>query len=112
MNVTQSRSTILGAFAVILIALCVLAWHDGPDANWDLRNYHLYNGFAILNGRFGRDLAPAQIQTFHPPGLDVVYFWLRERLNDRPSLLDSILTLPHAIATFLAFLIARRILPL
>ena len=56
MNLTQSRSATLGAFALILIVLCVLAWQDGPDANWDLRNYHLYNGFAILNGRFGRDL--------------------------------------------------------
>lgn len=111
MNLTQSRSATLAAFALILIVLCVVAWQDGPDANWDLRNYHLYNGFAILNGRFGRDLAPAQMQTFHPPGLDVVYFWLRERLNERPALLNSILTLPHAIATFLAFLIARRILP-
>ena len=54
MNLTQSRSATLGAFALILIVLCVVAWQDGPDANWDLRNYHLYNGFAILNGRLGR----------------------------------------------------------
>ncbi len=28
----------------------------GQDANWNLLNYHLYNGFAALHGRLDRDL--------------------------------------------------------
>jgi hypothetical protein len=32
----------------------------GQDDNWDLRNYHLYNPFALVNGKIGLDLAPGQ----------------------------------------------------
>src|SRR5687767_13972866 len=32
----------------------------GQDANWDLRNYHWYNAYSFLNGRFGFDVVPAQ----------------------------------------------------
>lgn len=43
----------------------------GVDASWDLRNYHLYNAHAWLSGRMSIDVAPAQIQSFHNPLLDV-----------------------------------------
>ena len=39
----------------------------GKDVNWDLRNYHWYNAWALLNGRLGWDLAPAQLQTYYNP---------------------------------------------
>jgi hypothetical protein len=29
------------------------------DVNWDLQNYHFYNGWAFVHGRLGWDLAPA-----------------------------------------------------
>lgn len=32
----------------------------GQDANWDLRNDDYYNPWAILNGRWASDGAPAQ----------------------------------------------------
>src|SRR4030095_718030 len=37
------------AFGALAIAL-------GQDANWDLRNYHWYNPYALLTGRFRFDL--------------------------------------------------------
>ena len=46
----------------------------GQDTNWDLQNYHLYNAYAWLNGRIGFDLAPAQMQTYFNPLLDIPYF--------------------------------------
>ena len=49
---------------------CVL----GQDANWDLQNYHLYNAFAFLGGKLGIDFAPAGLQTFFNPILDIPYF--------------------------------------
>ena len=48
----------------------------GQDSSWDLRNYHLYNPYAWLADRIGIDLAPAQMQTYFPPLVDVPYFWL------------------------------------
>ncbi|CAO3423158.1 hypothetical protein [Azospirillum doebereinerae] len=55
----------------------------GMDANWDLRNYHWYNGYALLTGRIGFDLLPAQMPTFYNPLLDVPFFLLADRLPAR-----------------------------
>ncbi len=52
----------------------------GVDANWDLQNYHLYNAFAVLNGKLHIDLAPAGFQSFFNPTLDVPYYLLHKYL--------------------------------
>lgn len=72
-----TRTTILAlldriwvpALAIGLPLLLMLLM--GTDANWDLRNYHLYNPHAWLGGRDAIDVAPAQLQTWHNPLLDV-----------------------------------------
>ncbi|HYH38402.1 MAG TPA: hypothetical protein VD860_09300 [Azospirillum sp.] len=46
------------------------------DANWDLRNYHWYNAYAVLTGRIGFDLLPAQMPSFYNPVLDLPFYWL------------------------------------
>jgi hypothetical protein len=93
-------------FGLLLAGFCTLSVWRGPDANWDLRNYHLYNPFALLNGKFGYDLVPAQIQTFNAPQLDLLYYWLRLHLNAWPVLLACILSLPHVAGAMLALCIA------
>src|SRR6202171_1643411 len=50
-----------------LLAGAAYAWFAGEDINWDWRNYHEYNAFALINGRFDQDVAPAGIQTFLNP---------------------------------------------
>ena len=57
----------------------------GQDSNWDLRNYHLYNGYAALSGRVGFDLAPAAFQSYFNPALDVFYRLLHEALPPRAA---------------------------
>src|SRR5690242_5352948 len=58
---------------VALLAACIAAaaWvalASGQDANWDLQNYHFYDPWAWVHGRtFDRDIAAAQLQTFHAP---------------------------------------------
>jgi MFS family permease len=47
-----------------------MAW-QGQDANWDLRNYHLYNAIAWVDGRMLQDIAPANMQSWHNPTLDI-----------------------------------------
>jgi len=57
---------------LISVGVCMLAiLFQGQDANWDLRNYHLYNAIAWVDGRLAIDVAPAQLQTWHNPTLDV-----------------------------------------
>lgn len=67
------------AIALLLIApfvFGVIAVALGQDANWDLRNYHWYNAYALLNGRFGLDWLPSQTPWFYNPALDVPFYLL------------------------------------
>lgn len=75
----------LGRLFLILAPLAygALTLGFGMDANWDLRNYHWYNGHALLNGRIGFDLLPAQMPTFYNPLLDVPFVLLADRLPAR-----------------------------
>lgn len=88
--------------------LLVSVWL-GPDASWDLRNYHLYDAYALLRKPDWLDLVPAQRQTFNAPMADLPSYWLRVRLNDRPRLLDALLALPSAVAAVVAWAIGRTI---
>jgi len=53
------------------------------DASWDLRNYHYYNAYAFLYGRLGVDYAPAGIQTYHNPVVDVPFYVIIESFPPR-----------------------------
>jgi hypothetical protein len=48
----------------------------GQDDGWDMRNYHLYNPYALLNGRLAIDFSPAGFQSFFNPLLDLPYYLL------------------------------------
>ena len=100
----------------LLVALALAAaagaWHArhiGAEADWDLRNYHLYDGFALLRGRLGRDIAPAQLQSFYAPLLDLLHALALAALNRQPALLGAVLALPQGLAGFLAFRLARAL---
>ena len=97
--------------AALAGAILLLAALAGTDDSFDLRNYHLYDGYALLHGRLGFDLAPAQLQTFYAPTLDALYFLLFRTLNDTPRALNAILAIPNALAVCLAWAIARLYLP-
>ncbi len=90
------------AFGVVSVA-------HGSDATWDLRNYHLYNAFAFLHGKLSIDLAPAHLQTFFVPWADILFFWVRQGLNDTPRVLAFVLALPSAVAAWIATCIALRL---
>ncbi|WP_126282170.1 hypothetical protein [Burkholderia stagnalis] len=55
----------------------------GADTNWDLMNYHLYNPFAWLHDKLSLDLAPAGIQSYFNPLLDLVLYWANTHLPSR-----------------------------
>src|SRR6186713_1238952 len=54
-----------------LLAGAIYTWFIGEDVNWDWLNYHEYNVWAVINGRYGIDALPAGFQTYFNP---VVYF--------------------------------------
>jgi hypothetical protein len=81
----------------------------GPDANWDLANYHYYNPWALLNGRFDYDVVPAgEFQNFINPLIDVPFYWANNHLPGR--LIAFCLALVQGLAISAIYRMARRLL--
>lgn len=59
----------------------------GQDAAWDTRNYHIYNAWAFVTGRYasGIDLMPSQGQFFFNPLLDVAFYLLSTMLPPKAA---------------------------
>lgn len=94
-----------------VLIFAAIASQQGSDANWDFRNYHLYNGEAALGGRPSLDIAAAQQQTYFNPTLDIAYALLRRALNGSPALLLAAMAVPQGVAAFLAWRIAVAVIP-
>lgn len=91
---------LLPAYLVVGASLSV--WL-GQDANWDLLNYHLYNGAALLRGRFEQDLLAAGLQSYLNPLLDAVYAGLAlGPLATHPRALAAAMGLWFGLALYLA----------
>jgi hypothetical protein len=74
----------------LLLLGAVISVARGQDAAWDLKNYHLYNAWAFLNGRLHVDTAAAGLQGYFNPLLDIPYFWLGTGvLKDAPRILAA-----------------------
>ncbi len=95
------------AWVVALLLVLLALFKQGQDANWDLRNYHLYTPSALLDGRFGDDIAAAQLQTWHNPALDIPFAWMV-----KAGLPGWLVSMWLALPSFIAILFALRLLDL
>jgi hypothetical protein len=66
--------------ALLLLLACCISVGQGQDRNWDLLNYHLYNAFSFVEGRFARDLYPVGMQSYFNPLIDLPYYLLSVQL--------------------------------
>lgn len=100
----------LARASLLLVPLCfgLLSLWRGADSNFDLLNYHFYNAYAFLDGRVGRDLAPAGFQSYFNPLLDVPYYVLTRHWSRLTGFLMGVL---HGLNFLLLFGIARNALP-
>jgi hypothetical protein len=80
----------------------------GLDATWDLRNYHFYNPWAWLNNRLHFDLAPAQIQTYINPLLDLPFYAL-VRVRAPSLVIAFLMGLPFGLAAYFFLRISDRV---
>lgn len=87
------------AFVACIFAAGLLSVATGLDVNWDLRNYHYYDAYAFLTGRLGWDVAPAQIQTYHNPLLDLVFYAMVQEIPS-PRVIAFAMAMPAGIAAF------------
>ncbi|MDE2463150.1 MAG: hypothetical protein KGO02_05490 [Alphaproteobacteria bacterium] len=101
----------------ISIWFCLLAFflvlggfvsvHLGQDANWDLKNYHLYNAWSYLHKRLSTDIFAAGAQSYFAPLLDIPYYLLSVRwLPGSPRLVAFIMGLPYGLLLFIVFSMA------
>jgi hypothetical protein len=77
----------------------------GQDANWDLRNYHWYNAYALLNWRWDTDLGAG---SFYNPALDVPFFLAAQLLPARA--VSFLLGVMHGLNYVLLFGLGRMLL--
>ena len=104
----DSRANVI--FACVAACLLCGLWSlwRGQDSNWDLRNYHLYNGYAAVHGRLGLDLAAAQMQSYFNPMLDVLQYGLMTALP--APLAGFLMGAWHGLVFALVAAIAWRVL--
>jgi hypothetical protein len=69
--------SLLAPFGFALLALFI-----GKDASWDFQNYHFYNPYAFLTGRFGLDIAMGHHATYYNPLIDIPFFLMTQHLPD------------------------------
>jgi hypothetical protein len=71
--------------ACLVVPLCFGLYSVllGVDTNWDMLNYHVYNPFAWLHDKLLVDVAPAGMQTYFNPLLDVPFYWASTHLPAR-----------------------------
>jgi hypothetical protein len=109
MNIAERMLRHRALLPVLLMLGAVIAISRGQDAAWDLKNYHLYNAWAFLHGRLGVDLAPASLQSYFNPLLDLPYFWLGTGpLAGAPRVLAGLQGLWYGAAVYVLCLVVRR----
>lgn len=54
-------------YLVCTIGTAYFVYQRGQDRNWDLLNYHYYQGYALWTDRFMQDVAAANLQSFLNP---------------------------------------------
>ncbi len=119
-TVTQSgtgeRALRVGAFevprfvdGVILVVGAVvyglLSVRSDKELNRDLFNYHFYNGWAAWTGHSWTNIAPAQLQSFLNPALDIPQYLAIAYLP--PRLAGFLLGAVQGVNVFLVFAIIR-----
>jgi len=91
-----------------LIAGAIYTLVLGEDVNWDWQNYHEYNVWAALNGRYQTDVLPSGFQTYFNPVVYFPVYYLRHKL---PSPFGfAILGAVHGLNLVLVYLLSRILL--
>lgn len=106
--VIRILSTYRTAVIVAPLAFGLVSLLLGADTNWDLQNYHLYNAYALLNGKLDIDLAPAGFQTYFSPMLDVPYYLAMEYIP--PRIVGFLMGAMHGINFVILLGICRVVL--
>src|SRR5258708_33300239 len=105
------QATTLEVIAVTLGSLlsgAIYTWFGGEDVNWDWQNYHEYNVWALLNGRYAIDALPAGFQTSFNPTVYFPVYYLRHLLPlpVGPMIMGAV----HGLNLLLTYFLTRVLL--
>ncbi|MDE2256892.1 MAG: DUF2029 domain-containing protein [Xanthomonadaceae bacterium] len=101
--------TTIVTLTIIVLAFGAYAVFLGESNCWDLRNYHLYDGWAFWTGRESMDFAAAQLQTYFNPLLATVTYLIF--VHTSPWVSAFILGVIQGANIFPLYAISRRLLP-
>lgn len=104
---SERAPLLVALFVPVLFGL--ISIYLGQDDNWDLRNYHWYNPYALLNGRLHVDMAPGNWQSYFNPLIDVPYYLLNQWLPG-PAV-GFVMGFVHGLNFILLLAIVRLVLP-
>ncbi len=107
----QSWLVNLLACLLLMVASGHLSIQLGQDASFDLKNYHWYNAYAFLNDRLGHDIAPAMLQSFLNPLIELPYFLVATHLPDYPAYAPFLLGSYYGVLVFFLAKLAWRLFP-
>ncbi len=82
----------------------------GPDRNWDLMNYHLYDPYAYLHGRYSFDVEPAaEAMSYVNPVADLPFYGMVQSINRWPRVIAFALGACHGVNFFLLYRVIRLV---
>lgn len=96
-------------FLICIIFSVIISIILGFDGNWDLLNYHYYNGYAALNNRLNIDIMPSGIQSYFNPVLDIINYLILKNFKSFPFLMHFFSSLPYAGLIFILYLINKQL---
>ena len=111
---SHTHSRLVGMCVLLLCLLAGGLWSvlKGQDVSFDLLNYHLYQPYAFLHGRFGWDLiAAGAIHSFFSPLADIPYYLLFVHLNDWPRLTAFLQGLWYGLFLFFGWKVCTLLFP-
>jgi len=109
--ITRLREATVAPSAVVIASLLAGAIYTGlmgEDANWDWQNYHEYNVWAVINGRYHTDAIPPGFQTYFNPVVYFPWYYLRHFLPSPVGAL--IMGAVHGLNLALIWWLARVLL--
>ena len=110
MERSQHKDTLASLPLIIAVfGFGLLAVGFGQGDPWDLRNYHLYDGWAFWTDRGARDFAPAQVQSYFNPLLATATYLLFA--HTPPWLSAFLLGVAQGANVLPLYILARRLLP-
>lgn len=104
------NKSLLFDMSVFLLLVVFGAWLSSflkHEWSWDFINYHYYNAFAFLNNRLTYDIAPASVNTFFNPLLDLPLWFYIQSFNENANLIYALQGIWGGLMLFVFYKIYR-----